>query len=254
MVKRLLSDTTLVGRKRRSRIGLLAAVLMLPALLGAMGCFGLDAPIGNPEKSRVDPALTGVWTTDFLPDDGVWVWILEPYDRRGWLVSWLILGIPGQTDKSSTETKKEFTSVHKALRDDLLDLEQVGFNKAWLTEISGHHFMIFEPKLQIGMDPPMQPDFWWTMRIHLQHENRIKVEFINPEHDGFDQAMERFSDSIPREQLGKLFERVIRKNLDDPELFVGEDHAPGYLRRLAAEDYRHLERILQRSKISTEIR
>ena len=256
MVKRLLSDTTPGGRRRRSRIGLFVAVLMLPALLGAMGCFGLTAPIGNPERSRVDPALTGIWATDFYPkgNGDAWIWILETYDRRGWLVSWLSLETTYWANPSRLETSDETIPIQEMLRADYLELSEITINKAWLTEISGHRFLIFEPRLQIGENPPMQTQFWWTMRIDMENRNRMKLEFINLEFDGFEQAMDKFSDSISQEQLGKLFERVIRKNIDDPELFMEEGETPGYFQRIAIEDYRHVKRILRRANVSTEVK
>ncbi len=88
-IRRLLSDPAPAGRRNRSRAGLIVSILILPFLLGVMACFVLPVPIGNPEKSRVDPAMSGIWLAAGGSEG--WLVALEPYDKRTWLVTWMML-------------------------------------------------------------------------------------------------------------------------------------------------------------------
>jgi hypothetical protein len=57
---------------------------MLPTLIGLLACIpALPVPIGDPNKSRIDPALTGVWFDVYKEH----VWVIQPYDRRTYLVT-----------------------------------------------------------------------------------------------------------------------------------------------------------------------
>jgi len=226
---------------------------MLPILLGVMACFNLPAPIGNPEKSRIDPAMSGIWTNGFdLKDDQGWIWILEPYDRRTWLVSWLIVKTFDSVDRKALEAENGLADLNQMLHSDLLKLEVIAFNKAWLTDIKGHRFLVFEPKVQVSSGEPLQPESWWTMRVRAIDEDSMTVDFVDPKYRGFKEAMARFDESLSRVQIGKLIERVIGKHIDDPELFLGDDFT-GRFQRFAVEDYVLVARLLKQVEISTEL-
>ena len=59
-IKRFLGDPAPAGRRNRSRAGVIVSILIVPLLLGVMACFVLPVPIGDPEKSRVDPAMSSI--------------------------------------------------------------------------------------------------------------------------------------------------------------------------------------------------
>ena len=64
--------------------GLGIAVILLPVVISLVACIPvLPVPIGNPEKSRVDPEMAGVWF-DVLEEN---LWLIEPYDRRTYLTT-----------------------------------------------------------------------------------------------------------------------------------------------------------------------
>ena len=68
----------------RSMTGLGIAVILLPVVISLVACIPvLPVPIGNPEKSRVDPEMAGVWF-DVLEEN---LWLIEPYDRRTYLIT-----------------------------------------------------------------------------------------------------------------------------------------------------------------------
>ena len=65
--------------RQRSLSGLFLALILVPVLAGLLAC--LPVPIGDPERSRIDTSLNGLW----LWGDGVM--LFEPYDKRTWLLS-----------------------------------------------------------------------------------------------------------------------------------------------------------------------
>ena len=65
----------------RTVAGLGVAAILLPMLIGVLAC--LPVPIGNPEKSRIDPELSGVWFDVFHES----LWLIQPYDRRTHLIT-----------------------------------------------------------------------------------------------------------------------------------------------------------------------
>ena len=67
----------------RSVTGLLIAIASLPVLMSLLAC--IPVPLGDPENSRIDPDLNGLWIMEDGPDE--WVLLFEPYDKRTWLVS-----------------------------------------------------------------------------------------------------------------------------------------------------------------------
>jgi hypothetical protein len=226
---------------------------MLPVLLGVMACFNLPAPIGNPEKSRIDPAMSGIWANGFdLEDDSGWIWILEPYDRRTWLVSWLFVEMSEPVDRGELDEENGLADLNYMLHIDRLKTDLIAFNKAWLTDIKGHRFLVFEPRVQVSSGEPLSPESWWTMRVRSVDEDVMMIDFVDPDYDGFSEALARFDESLTRAQVGKLIERVIRKHIDDPELFLEEKFA-GRFRRFAVEDYVLVARLLKRAEISTKV-
>ncbi len=68
----------------RSLAGLGIAAILLPVVISLVACLPvLPVPIGDPEKSRVDPEMAGVWF-DVLQEN---LWLIEPHDRRTYLIT-----------------------------------------------------------------------------------------------------------------------------------------------------------------------
>ena len=107
-IKRFLGDPAPAGRRNRSRAGVIVSILIVPLLLGVMACFVLPVPIGDPEKSRVDPAMSGIW---FAADESEgWLVALEPYDKRTWLVTWMMLEAATDEDNEAEAGEAEATN------------------------------------------------------------------------------------------------------------------------------------------------
>jgi hypothetical protein len=209
--------------RHRSRLGALLGLVMLPVLLGVMACFELPAPVGNPERSRIDPALNGVW----LDGEEGWMFIFEPYDKRTWLVRWVALEgaddatddpegdeAPGQAeeggiDGGSASVEATELSVLDLLRAGELRVGGIYLIKAWGKRIRGVWFITFEFRGMIDEETGMDPYTWWVMKPELMDENTLSLQFVNRELEGIEEGM-------TRAQL----ERLIRRNLNNPELFL----------------------------------
>ena len=248
-IKRFLGDPAPAGRRNRSRMGIIVSILIVPLLLGVMACFVLPVPIGNPEKSRIDPAMTGIWLA--ADESEGWLVALEPYDKRTWLVTWMMLESTTDEDEEDgddgaevdePETAKEDDAVTsdaeavvvdaetaesylERLRDGAYVIDQVSFHKGWLTRIKGVRFMVWQPMVDLNSERGMDPEWWWVQRVESVNSEHMDTDFINPEF----------------EDLGKVetrsqAEKLIRRHIKNPELFVEEVDFPDY-ERVPQEDY-----------------
>ena len=262
-IRRFLRDSALAGRHNRSRAGLVVAILILPMLLGVMACFVLPVPIGNPEKSRIDPALSGAWIAD-TDDGGAWALVFEPFDKRTWLVTWLFLEeVLDETttdgagedsaassaekesdseDATSTESSDEKKSVLGVLIDGRFEIEGVGIYKGWLTKIKGEVLMTWEPKLTLSSENAMTPKYWWITRIRRVDDNFLTLDYINPDADAFD-GVETQSQA----------EKAIRQHIKEPELFMEEDEFPNVYARISQEHFDVLSDLLEEKKITSDL-
>ena len=69
----------------RSLSGLLIALVSAPVFLALVACIPtFPVPVGNPEKSRIDPAISGMW---LVPGEEFYIYVFEPFDKRAWLLS-----------------------------------------------------------------------------------------------------------------------------------------------------------------------
>ena len=138
---------------------LLGVVFFLPLaalLLVMFAC--LPAPVGDPENSKVDPALTGAWQgTD--PDGNAELVLLRPWDSHTYFVQYMV--------QSKKDGKEE---------------DRISHYKAWLTSLGGSTFMTFEPLERfdyVAKDENEKP--WWLVaRIQLTPGN-VAFRPINPE-------------------------------------------------------------------------
>jgi hypothetical protein len=149
-IKLFFEDKIPRQQKYRSRGGLLLALVLMPFLLGILAC--LPVPAGNPEKSRIDPTMSGIWI-GYSEGDATLL-VLDPYDKRSWLLSGF--GLEADQDMVSDESKEPDDSETKPEMPPLqwlssdsnmqIKIAGVGIYKAWLTRIKGIPFITWESK------------------------------------------------------------------------------------------------------------
>ncbi len=216
----------------RSLTGAVLALLMLPVILATLAC--LPVPIGNPERSRIDPDITGIW---MFPGDGDPVfYTFEPWDKR----TWLLTGVPleeGEGADFNDYDLDTFTGLSQ-----LMETETVGAGgatatevvmyKVWMTKLGGVWFLTWEPK-GLFDDEQFAPETWYVFRVDKTDANTLSLYLISGEN--------LFPDDL--EKTRRAYERVIRKNAKNPELYdedpmiftrLPDRHRP-FFAKLAAE-------------------
>jgi len=215
-IKAFFSNAAPPAQRYRSLTGLAIALLLIPALLVVMACFTLPVPLGDPEKSRVDPDLSGVWIiSDNEEFDGFLV--LEPWDKRSWMVALAIeLSINGESlqgglDEPVNNEEQPETPTIELLRQNRLEINEVAFYKGWLTRIKGQRFITWEPKMftDFQEDSESEEPHWWVFQIRESDENELILDVVDPSEDDREQIE-------TRSQL----EKFIRRNIDKPELYL----------------------------------
>ena len=257
------------AKTRRSRAGLLIVVILLPLLIGVLACIPpLPVPLGDPEKSVTDPALSGAWV--FSKNNGdeadLGVMVLDPYDKRSWLMSFISLepgeeaqpepdtapGVepgpapesppdlqaapePGDLQEAAVVTMSALQRFHTGQ----LAVTDISFWKAWLTEIEGETFITWEPKTLSETLPSMAPDQWWAMRLRKEGADIIHLDFFFNEDDSWEEA-----------KTQQELESIIRRNMNNPEFFLNNNDGDGdeftlEFHRLAESDREKLSLLLK---------
>jgi hypothetical protein len=223
------------GQIYRSGTGFLLAAILLPALLGVMACF--PAPVGNPERSRIDPMMTGMW----LAEDAIIV--LDPWDKRTWVMSYFEFSVKGDSeqknpDESDENPSEEETPLIELLRENQLEIDSFSICKTWLTKIKGELFITWESKSLTDRFPDVAPEQWWVFRVRKKDVDELSFDMFNLRYDGFD-------DIETRSQA----EKYIRRHMNDPEFFSDGDEFID-LHKIPESDYEAASEMMEEFGIS----
>ena len=186
-------------KHRRSLGGLLMALIMAPFVVSVLAC--LEAPIGNPSTSKVDPKLSGVWFGKHNGEPSLLV--LQPFDKRTYLIGWFGPDSDEDTDEGENPVEieppledadeGENPEIESSLKDganeddtkpkvgetklDQINLKKVYIFKGWLTTIGGQQFMCWEPKFTLNEELGMKPKEWFAYKVKLK-KNRLSLAFV----------------------------------------------------------------------------
>ena len=198
--------------KSRSLSGAALALVLIPIFAGLLAC--MPVPIGDPERSRIDPELTGVWAV--LPSEGgssdAIFYIIEPYDKRTWLVTGGAMGEGENADLSNYDLTSYSGFAELAATEPVdensIYLEDMVVYKAWLKKLGGEVFMTWEPKIYLDEGIGV-PDTWMVFRVEKDGRDRIRMHLLDGESDLFNDV----------EKTRRAYEKVIAKNAVNPELY-----------------------------------
>lgn len=210
---------------RRSIYGLGLMLGIIPIITGLLAC--MPVPIGNPERSKVDPDITGIWvqlTIEDESDEEAGAYIFEPFDKR----TWLLAGIGIQESENVSIEKYDFSSYQgyeSLAANETVDAEhvsarKVALYKAWQTKLAGEWFFTWEQK---GMSDALgeDPEYWTVFHVTREDVNTMELKMVNPEAEPFKGI----------DKTRRAYERVLKKHVNDPEIYGGDDLYRFTLRR-----------------------
>ena len=180
-------DKTMTS-KFRSLSGAALMLVIIPIFAGLLAC--MPVTIGNPERSRIDPELSGLWVIR-VPDEEWALFMLEPYDKRTWL------GIMVEPEAPEGAAPGEY------------EVDELALYKVWLTKLRGEEFMVWEPRGAYEKGK-FGAGYGLNWKITRHNESRFDLNMINFDHAAFEDV---------DDQNRKALERVIRRHISDPELY-----------------------------------
>lgn len=218
----------------RSLSGLLIAIVSVPLFISLLAC--LPVPIGDPEKSRIDADLSGIW----LVGDDTSVALIEPYDKRTWIVTLFETAIDEEVCPEE-DTEEQGENDYEILVGRIQESDGKCFElegpeevyKAWRVKLGGHQFMTWEPKGGFDKDHGFGWDVWLVFRIDKVNKDVFTLSMIDPDYDGFEDpsVAEKFAEledqGLPYDPrklkaARRAAEKVIRRYADDDELYSDE--------------------------------
>jgi hypothetical protein len=164
-------------------------LVIIPIFAGLLAC--MPVPVGDPERSRIDPELSGVWAmTEGGADSGNY--LFRPYDKR----TWLVVGV----EASDSGTAQVY--------------------KAWVTKLGGEQFLTWEQAGGFKKDGRVQPDFWYVFRVEKNAADEVMLRMLDYEFSGFEDipGPDGYEGNYVKDQR-RSFERVIKKNVNNEDMY-----------------------------------
>ena len=167
-----------MNKTLRSATGGLLMLLLIPFIIGLLAC--MPVPIGDPERSRIDPTVSGVWVAE-KEDEGAAYYAFEPFDKR----TWLLTGVRTEGNEG-----------------------KVVLYKVWLTRLAGEQFMVWEPKAVYDNDT-FTPEVWFVFRMERPDADTLDLHLVVGDDDAFEGV----------EKTRRAYERVLKKNVRNKDIY-----------------------------------
>ena len=226
--------------RNRSLTGAVIAVFLLPVFAGLLACIpSFPVPIGNPEKSRIDPEISGMWLAG--EEDEIQIYLFEPFDKRTWLITAteIIEDLDhcdfetepdgaGQTEEEvdSFASYESYIKYVETIGPDCFEVGEGRFIiKAWRTKLGGEWFMTWEDKGIFSAEIGFEVEEWLVFRIDKAVPGQLNLWWMDMDHVGWDVLDDVDEDDRSR----RKFERVIRKYAGDED-FYGDKPAITFYR------------------------
>ncbi len=203
-------------RPRTRSIGGAALMLaIIPIFAGLLACIPEHVPIGNPERARIDPQMSGYWYAG-NPDEFMGAVIaLQPWDKRTWLAINVIMEVDeegiGGFDISTYDGMVALLESEDVDEDDM----QIGalIFKSWLSKFDGQRMMTWELRAFPDFDDgSLEPWVWWDFRVTEATGTTLGLQMVD--------ADSEFLEEVPKTQ--RDWERVMRKHAKDDALYTEE--------------------------------
>jgi hypothetical protein len=217
--------------RARTIAGLVLLAGLAPFLLALMAC--LKVPVGDPEKSRIDPALSGVWRVEHNGKSSDSLWIIEPWDARTWIVTMLDARDDDSADEAAATTPRDVLTLLESSGPESIDAY-----KAWLATFGGVRFLVLEPKSPIRDLMGEKPEFWPTFKVQPTTAGRVELRLV-------------IGKDIDKAKTTAQAEAILRKHARDPALY-GDGSESYVLLRVPETEYDRVDALLESLNMSTQ--
>lgn len=219
-------DHAINSSRARTIAGLATFALIAPFLLALMAC--LEVPVGDPEKSRIDPALSGVWRVEHQDGSDFSLWIIEPWDARTWIVTMLDAE---DDDSAATKPRDVLTRLESS------GLKSIDAYKAWLATFGGVRFLVLEPKRPLHDLTGEKPEVWFALKVQQPTSDRVELHGVA-------------GDLMAEAKTTAAAEAILRKHARDPALY-SDGNESFILLRVPETEYGRVGELLESLQIST---
>jgi hypothetical protein len=231
--------------RARSISGAVMAFLTVPLIIGLLAC--LPVPIGDPERSSIDDEMTGLWMK-LQKGEAPAAILLEPYDKRTWLVNLFPLEFDYENcDVSDFDriSHAEVMSVIREVGGSCMDYGEREAYKAWKTRLGDTWFMTWEPKGVFDEEYGYEPEFWLGFRLDKKGPQEFTLWMIDADSEVFEELEgNRSLDKLDEEGLPRnpatlksarrALERVVRRHANNEAMYTDGKLA---FYRIRPEDY-----------------
>jgi hypothetical protein len=160
-------------------------LLLSLTLIALAGC--LPVPLGDPDKARLDPRLTGVW--EWRDENGlINLAVFRPYDDHTWVVD-VLSGEPGEGQAIRPVRRSTF--------------------KGWLATVKGQTFLTLAPLEVVSILPGERRQKTFVVAQVEIEAGLLTARGIDPGYKDF-------------KNIGTAseFEREVAANLDDRRMYA----------------------------------
>ena len=208
--------------RNRTLTGALMMLVIVPIFAGLLAC--MPVPIGDPERSRIDPSMSGFWLMDDNDGEAA-LYLFRPYDKRTWLVIGveIIAGGNAEFEDPDLSTAGDIIATlraHPAGANGLI-AELPAVYKAWLAKIGKRRFMTWESIGDIHDAESFSPEYWLVFAIEEQQDERYTMRMVVPAEEVFEELGEaKKEDGWDPWKARRQWERALRRNIGKPELYT----------------------------------
>lgn len=208
----------------RSFSGAALMLVIIPIIAGLLAC--MPVPVGDPERSHVDPGLNGAWV--FGSDNDLGVYQFLPWDKRSWLMmgTEIEAGDEFEGELPDFETPEDYAAALEnfSIGKDGITASSVVLYKVWLAKIGGKTFMTWEALGPADKNGRTPPEMWFVFKVTKNDANQYELLMLSGESDLFDDipTPEDYDGDDYASDMRRKFERVIKRNVDNKELYVEE--------------------------------
>ncbi len=205
-------------------------LVIIPIFAGLLAC--MPVPIGDPERSRIDPEMTGIWVV--ADGESPALYQFAPYDKRTWLVTAVLVGTGEKFEEEAPEMDT-YQGVMDAMETYPVGEEGIGAKsgptptfKVWLKKLGGEQFMTWHPVGGFNSEGSFTPEYWWVFKVDKENASRFDLYILSPDDaafEGITKPKEFEGDDYVKE-MRRTWERAVAKNVkeidfgDEPTVFV----------------------------------